>query len=77
MIGQHVKLNGQFTVDQTMNGELSCFNWWHRQFTVEEIKQMSRKCSGEAGDILAWPQLKYWIVGNVEILEGTTCNKPG
>ena len=77
VIGQDIDDNGDVVTGRGMVGELSRFNWWDRNIFSWEREEMFQRCGTEVGEFLAWPQLKYWIVGDVEILEGTTCIKPG
>ena len=58
-------------------GVLSRFNVWLQQLYPSEVEKFSKQCGGEVGDLVSWPEVKYYIVGDVELTSGTTCVKPG
>ena len=77
VIGQRIDNTGEIIQGSGMIGDLTRFNLWAKRFVASEVRTMAQKCGNEVGNILGWPQLSYWIIGDVEILEGTTCIKPG
>lgn len=77
IIGQDADSSGNVVSGRGLVGELSRFNWWLKCLKTWQVVQMSRKCGNEIGNLIAWPDLKYSIVGDVEYIPGTSCIKPG
>ena len=75
-IGREVTLSGGIAAGTWLIGDLSRFNLWIKSFSPSEIENMAKKCGGETGDIVAWPEIKYYIEEHVEY-HASTCIKPG
>jgi hypothetical protein len=76
-IGQNVDLTGNIVAGEGLIGVLSRFNVWLQQLYPSEVETFSKQCGGEVGDLVSWPEVKYYVVGDVELTSGTTCVKPG
>ncbi|XP_028403045.1 uncharacterized protein LOC114525810 [Dendronephthya gigantea] len=74
-IGHEVTMSGEVVQGSRLIGDLSRFNIWIKKYSADEIKEMAKKCGSETGDIVAWPEIKYYIEKHVEY-DATTCVKP-
>ena len=69
--------SGSIVSGRGLVGELSRFNFWMEYLYDSQIRDMTKKCGGEVGNLIAWPEVKYYIVGDVAHIPRTTCIKPG
>ncbi len=72
-----MNIGGTIVPGRGLIGELSRFNFWFGRLSKWKVSKVAVKCGSEAGDLVAWPEVKYYIVGNVEYISGTTCVNPG
>ena len=69
--------SGSVVPGRGLIGDLSRFNFWLASLSPYNIKRMAKKCGGEMGDLVAWSEVKYYIVDDVSYKPETTCIKPG
>ena len=59
---------------QTFEGEISHVNVWSLVKKGEPMEQLARMCGEETGSLLAWPDFKEHIFGNVQVLQSSGCH---
>ena len=68
---------GSIIANNGLVGVLTRFNFWLKEFKSWDVEDMAKHCGGDVGTLVSWPEVKYYIVGDVERTSGTTCVKPG
>ena len=74
VIGQsYTKQSTTIDPDRSFSGIITRFNVWDYELNDYVIKQKSLVCGEEEGNIIAWPEVKLWTFGGVEIIKGDHC----
>lgn len=60
------------------NGSLTGFNLWDVCFdNISRIENIAHACSSLTGNIVPWPEVQIWRIGNVERKNSTLCRFSG
>ena len=73
-IGQKMSNNSaNFDPRSSFHGVITRFNIWDEELDNKTVNEYSTFCGEEEGNIIAWPEVKLSISGEVEIVEGDEC----
>ncbi|XP_032235728.2 uncharacterized protein LOC5510676 [Nematostella vectensis] len=69
IIGQGQQIDGTHNLEQSFVGNITQFNLWSRVLPGKVIDGMSLGVGAEAGDLVAWPDVRNNVNGNVQVKE--------
>ena len=73
-IGEKMSWNStNFDPKSFFHGVITRFNIWDEELDNKTVNEYSTFCGEEEGNIIAWPEVKLSISGEVEIVEGDDC----
>ncbi|KAL9958731.1 hypothetical protein ACROYT_G035785 [Oculina patagonica] len=71
-IGQFQNSLHNFQPGRSFSGYLSHFNMWNIEMSDEKIQRMSLGCGAEVGNLIPWPEVKWWV-NRVAVEEPSSC----
>ena len=76
-IGQFQTSLNNFDTGRSYAGYLSHFNMWNIEISDDKIKRMSLGCGAEVGNLIPWPEVKWWATNQVKIERPSSCTSRG
>ena len=58
---------------QTFQGEISHVNVWDMNMNNQQMEDLATMCGEETGNLVAWPDLKHHVYGNVQVINSSGC----
>ena len=66
-----------FDASKAFVGEITRVNVWMKRLEHSYAANMGRGCGLWNGNVVRWSELKYNLVGDVQVLPGSECFIPG
>ncbi|XP_076273096.1 sushi, von Willebrand factor type A, EGF and pentraxin domain-containing protein 1-like isoform X1 [Rhynchophorus ferrugineus] len=69
-------LGGKFSQAESFTGNMAYIDIWSKSLNESEVLDHLNDCSGKIyGDLYAWPEMQENIIGNIQKLNSTFCQK--